>query len=217
MLAKPAAMPRRPSSYAYEPKWDGFRCMLRTEHSLRIISRRRWNMTPLLPELEAFPVKGVFDGELIAFSEGQPDFVALCDRMLLHSDVRIPIAFVAFDLLSLDGTDTMREPYWKRREILETLDLVGSHWITTPSFDDGEALWTVVADEDLYGLVAKPLGSTYKPNERGWLKVKNKAYWKYEVEREAVFECRSSDGTRRVRERHGRSTRFNERQLHSAA
>jgi ATP-dependent DNA ligase len=52
----------------------------------------------------------------------------------------------------------------------------------------GEALWTVVEDQDLEGLVAKPLGSVYKPNERGWLKVKNKAYWKYELEREAVLE-----------------------------
>jgi hypothetical protein len=39
MLAKPAAMPRRPASYAYEPKWDGFRAMLRTEHGLRVLSR----------------------------------------------------------------------------------------------------------------------------------------------------------------------------------
>jgi hypothetical protein len=34
---------------------------------------------------------------------------------------------------------------------------------------------------------AKPLGSTYKPDERGWLKVKNKAYWKYELERDLVL------------------------------
>ena len=96
-------------------------------------------MTPLLPELEAFPLKGVFDGELIAFSDGQPDFVALYDRMLLHSDVRIPIAFVAFDVPSIEGTNTMRELYLRRREMLESLDLVGSHWITTPSFSDGES------------------------------------------------------------------------------
>jgi bifunctional non-homologous end joining protein LigD len=83
--------------------------------------------------------------------------------MLLHSDVRIPVAFVAFDVLSLEGTTTMREPYWKRRELLESLDLVGSHWITTPSFSDGEALWTVVEDQDLEGLVAKPLGSITNP------------------------------------------------------
>jgi ATP-dependent DNA ligase len=67
------------------------------------------------------------DGELIAFSEGQPDFAALCDRILLRSDLRVPVAFVVFDVRTLDGTNAMREPYWKRREILESLDLVGSH------------------------------------------------------------------------------------------
>jgi bifunctional non-homologous end joining protein LigD len=181
MLAKPAAMPARASSYAYEPKWNGFRALLSTEYGLRVLSRRRWNMTPLLPELEAFPFRGVFDGELLAFSEGQPDFVALCDRMLLRQDVGIPIAFVAFDVLSLEGTSTMREPYRKRRELLENLELAGPHWSFTPSFADGAALWKVVEEQELEGLVAKPLGGLYKPGERGWLKVKNKAYWKCAV------------------------------------
>jgi hypothetical protein len=43
MLAKAAAMPRRAKSYAYEPKRDDFRAMLRTEHGLRVLSRpARW-------------------------------------------------------------------------------------------------------------------------------------------------------------------------------
>jgi hypothetical protein len=91
----------------------------------------------------------VFDGELIAFSEGQPDFVALCDRMLLRSDHRIPIAFVVFDVLGLVATDTMREPYRRRREILEDLILAGPHWSVTPSFSDGAALWKVVENQEL--------------------------------------------------------------------
>jgi ATP-dependent DNA ligase len=73
-------------------------------------------------------------------------------------------------------------------EILESLDLAGPHWITTPAFTDGAALWTVVEAQSLEGLVAKPLGSLYKPGERGWLKVKNRTYWKYELEREAIVE-----------------------------
>jgi bifunctional non-homologous end joining protein LigD len=163
MLAKPAAMPRRPSSYAYEPKWDGFRALLRTEHGLRVLSRRRWNMTPLLPELETFPVQGVFDGELIAFSEGQPDFFALCDRMLLRQERSIPIAFVAFDVLSLEGTNTMREPYTKRRELLENLELAGPHWSFTPSFSDGEALWHVVEHQELGGSSRSPSAASTSP------------------------------------------------------
>jgi hypothetical protein len=37
-------------------------------------------MTPLLPELAAFPVPGVLDGELIAFTDREPDFLALTER-----------------------------------------------------------------------------------------------------------------------------------------
>jgi bifunctional non-homologous end joining protein LigD len=174
MLVRSSAMPTR-AGYAFEPKLDGFRCLIRTERGFEVRSRRLWNMTPLVPELEAIPARGIFDGELIAFADGQPDFVALCDRMLLTKDPSIPIAFVAFDVLSLDGTNTMREPYRKRRELLEDLELAGPHWSFTPSFSDGEALWQVVEEQELEGLVAKPLGSLYKAGERGWLKVKNKA------------------------------------------
>jgi ATP-dependent DNA ligase len=54
MLARSSAMPTR-DGYAYEPKLDGFRCLVRTEGSFQARSRRFWNMTPLLPEFEAFP------------------------------------------------------------------------------------------------------------------------------------------------------------------
>ena len=42
--------------------------LLSSEHGLRVNSRRRWNMTPLLPELEAFPARGVFDGARLGVS-----------------------------------------------------------------------------------------------------------------------------------------------------
>jgi hypothetical protein len=47
--------------------------------------------------------------------------------------------------------------------------------------------------EELEGVVCKPLRSRYRPGERGWLKLKNRAYWKYELERLAgpTFRARS--------------------------
>jgi hypothetical protein len=136
-------------------------------------------MTPLLPELAAFPIPGVFDRELIAFTDGEPDFLALTDRMLLTRDASIPVAFVVFDVLSLEDENTMAKPYWERREILNSLNLAGLHWCTAPSFDAAAALWAVVERDELESLVAKPLRSTYKPGDwRSWLKVKNRAYWK---------------------------------------
>jgi bifunctional non-homologous end joining protein LigD len=190
MLARSSAMPTR-SGYAFEPRLDGFRCLIRTEGAFEARSRRFWNMTPLLPELAGFPVPGIFDGELIAFVDGQPDFVALTNRMLLTRDRSIPIAFVAFDVLRVDGENVMQRPYWQRRELLESLDLVGSHWTTAPAFENSQALWAVVERDSLEGVVAKPLNSRYRPGQRGWLKVKNRAYWKYAIEREVAIEGRA--------------------------
>lgn len=47
----------------------------------------------------------------------------------------MPVAFVAFDMLNLEGESVMHEPYWHRRELLESLNLASSHWATTPSFE----------------------------------------------------------------------------------
>lgn len=63
MLAKSAKLPTRPG-HSYEPKLDGFRAVLSAEGGFRVYSLRRWNMTPLLPELETFPLRRIFDGGL---------------------------------------------------------------------------------------------------------------------------------------------------------
>jgi bifunctional non-homologous end joining protein LigD len=123
---------------------------------------------PAPSRARSVPRPRVFDGELIAFSDGQRDVVAFA-RDASPQQPPNPIAYVAFDVLSLEGTNAMREPYWNRREILESLNRAGPHWIVTPSFIDGAALWKVVEEQELEGLVAKPLGSLYKPGERGWL------------------------------------------------
>ena len=36
------------------------------------------------------------------------------------------------------------------------------------------------------GVVAKKLSQRYRPGERLWVKVKNKDYWRFPLEREAV-------------------------------
>ena len=145
--------------------------LLSTEHGLRVISHpAALERDPLLPGFEAFPVRSVFDGELIAFSEDRPDFVALCDRMLLRTDQRVPIAFVTFDVLSLEGTDTMREPSASAASCSETSVFAGPHWSVRPRSLTARPSWQVVEDQELEGLVAKPLGSIYKPGERIWLR-----------------------------------------------
>jgi bifunctional non-homologous end joining protein LigD len=184
MLSRPGLLPS--TGYAYEPKWDGFRAVLSTEDGLRVRSRRGWSMTSLLPELAGLPGGLMLDGELIAVECGRPSFPLLCRRML-HNDGTVSVTFVVFDVLSIEGIATMLLPYAERRRRLEELDLEGPSWCVSPTFDDGDALWATVVAPGLEGLVAKKLSGLYRPGERGdWVKVKNRAYWRYPLELAAV-------------------------------
>jgi ATP dependent DNA ligase domain len=129
----------RSRGHGYELKWDGFRAVVSTVEALRVRSRRGWNMATLVPELEALPASGVFDGELVAFGEdGLPSFPLLCQRML-QGDRSIAVVFVVFDVLELEGRPMMRLPLRDRRACLEELELNSACWRTSPLFDDGEA------------------------------------------------------------------------------
>jgi ATP-dependent DNA ligase len=54
-----------------------------------------------------------------------------------------------------------------------------------PAFDNGEALFQTVCHYKLEGVVAKRRSAKYRPGYRGWVKVKNPAYWRRESEIEA--------------------------------
>jgi ATP-dependent DNA ligase len=71
--------------------------------------------------------------------------------------------------------------------VLEELNLRGSHWDTAMSFEDGHRLFKTVCEIGLEGVVAKKLWQRYRPGERIWVKVKNRDYWRYGLEREAAI------------------------------
>jgi bifunctional non-homologous end joining protein LigD len=186
MLARSGRLPDA-AGYAFELKWDGFRAIVRCGQEFRVRSRRGWDMTALLPELAALPVEAVLDGELVAPGvDGWPDFPLVCDR-LLNGKVTIPLIYVVFDLLELDGKPTTHLPYRERRPLLESLGLHSPHWQTSAVFDDGEAVFTVAQERGLEGVVAKRLRGVYRPGQRGWIKTKNRDYWRYALEREGAI------------------------------
>lgn len=162
--------------WIFELKWDGFRGLVRTGPAFTVRSRRGWQMTRLLPEL-ALERELVLDGEIVAFNqEGAPHF-PLVSRRLLHGDASISVRFVVFDLLALDGESLLERPWAERRHLLEQLHLP-SPFLTSEVFSDGEALFAAACEHDLEGIVAKRSDERYRPGERGWLKVKNRAYWR---------------------------------------
>jgi bifunctional non-homologous end joining protein LigD len=88
----------------------------------------------------------------------------------------VPVTYVIFDLLYLDGHSTMSLAYEDRRDLLERMELQGPHW-RTPSYHRGEgkALLEATAQLGVEGVVAKRLDSHYETGRRssGWIKIKN--------------------------------------------
>ena len=97
---------------------------------------------------------------------------------------------MVFDVLSVDGESLAEKPYAQRRIVLDDLRVDAPQWRTPEAFDDGEALWEVVCAHELEGVVAKSRRGRYMPGERGWVKVKNRSYWRYEMERESASKHR---------------------------
>src|SRR5438034_7771806 len=168
--------------WAFEPKWDGFRCLAHLGSDTRLVSRRGTDLTPCAPELgrlhQGVPVPVVLDGELVALRSGAPSFEALRRRVLGHSpDPDVSLVLVAFDLLVLGERDVTALAFERRRGILEALGIHGPRIQITLSCpaSEGPALFGATRDLGWEGVVAKRLGSPYRPGARSrdWVKVKH--------------------------------------------
>ena len=110
-------------------------------------------MSSLVPELGDLPPRVTLDGELIAFDDDKlPSFPRLCDR-LLHGRPGVGIAYAIFDVLEWDGLASLNWPYRQQRELLEDLNLRGSHWDTAMAFEEGARLFRSVQEIGLEGVV----------------------------------------------------------------
>jgi bifunctional non-homologous end joining protein LigD len=88
------------------------------------------------------------------------------------------VTFVVFNVLAQDGESLLSWPLSERRAALEDLQLDRPAYVP-PVFDDGPALFEAACREGHEGIVAKRLRDPHKPGERGWLKIKNRAYWRF--------------------------------------
>ena len=190
MKARLAELPADDEGWGFEIKWDGVRAIAHCgAQGLRLVSRTGRDITAAYPELGAITAglggrEAVLDGEVVAFDEaGHPSFQRLQQRMHVRDDGQVrrlsrevPVTYVVFDLLGLDGESLLALPYTERRERLEALGLDGDHW-RTPAYHrgDGAALLELTSAQGLEGVVGKRLDSVYKPGRRGrdWIKVKN--------------------------------------------
>ncbi|MFP5256207.1 MAG: non-homologous end-joining DNA ligase [Acidimicrobiia bacterium] len=174
--------------WGYEVKWDGMRALAYVDGgTVRVQSYNERDVTTSWPELaglaDAIPATtALLDGEIVATDEdGRPSFGRLQQRMHLSRAAEVaaraaevPVTYVVFDLLHLDGHDLTRLPLVDRRRLLDELLEPGASWQRSPIHDDGRALLDAATAQGLEGVVAKRLDSTYEPGKRvrTWLKVK---------------------------------------------
>jgi len=120
MLAKLARELPAEGGMLYEPKWDGFRCVVfRDGDDVELGSRNERPLTRYFPELvdplrQQLPARCVLDGEIvIAGAGGRLEFEALLQRIHPAASrikllaAQTPASFVAFDLLA-EGDDDLR-------------------------------------------------------------------------------------------------------------
>lgn len=188
MLCRTAAT--IPSGMAYEPKWDGFRCLVfRDNDEVSLISRNGRDLSVYFPEVVAAllantPPRCVLDGELIVIAGPRLDFVKLTERIhpaatrIEMLSTTVPASFVAWDLLALDDTALLDDPFAERRAALErALANADAPIHLTPLTTDLPTAQRWFADFEgagLDGVIAKPLDGAYLPGQRAMTKIKHK-------------------------------------------
>jgi DNA ligase-1 len=176
-----------------EDKFDGIRAQLhRNRQRVEIFSRDLRRITDQFPELaeraKKFEQELIVDGEIIAFQEGRKlTFFDLQKRLGRKSDIAdlfegaaadVPVAFIIFDLLWLNGRSLLKTPLRQRREWLgglrlprqfQTAEVLPAH-----SAAEIEEIFQQARRRLNEGLMIKDPESFYSPGRRGmfWFKLK---------------------------------------------
>ena len=198
MLAQPLATPEAivaamPSPFAIEDKYDGIRAQAHIDGAdVRLFSRTLDDISHGYPEVMA-ALRGlgnglVLDGELIAVDPADGHrarpFAALQRRLGRKTPTaavlqETPAAFVAYDLLAMNGELVLDWGYEERRSSLLTLSWPGNGAFVAPSArcssaEEIEEAFAKARGAGNEGLIAKDPTSTYTPGRRGksWVKLK---------------------------------------------
>src|SRR5215470_16137133 len=179
MLAKLTEALPAGGAFLYEPKWDGFRAIVfRSAADVFIQSRDLRPLDRYFPELHetllaALPPDCVVDGEIVIATPRGLDFDAL--QLRLHPAAsrvaklaqETPSAFVAFDLLAIDGRDLRQEPQAQRRAALERLLASAQPPLHLTPMTRDPAIAREWLDRfegaGLDGVIAKPVDAIYEP------------------------------------------------------
>ena len=189
MLAKAATTLPTGDDVFYEPKWDGFRCIVfRDGDEVELGSRNERPLTRYFPEVVAavkahLPEKCVVDGEIVVPRGDRLHFEDLLQRIhpaasrvnLLAEQT--PASFVAFDLLALGEESLLDVPFGDRQKRLRTA-LAGARppvYVTaiTQDAETAKRWFETFEGAGLDGVLAKKADLPYGPDQRLMTKIKH--------------------------------------------
>lgn len=181
MLPRPLAEPFDSDEHLFEPWWGGVRALVfigpaaeAGAGDVRVVDAEGLDRTAALPELAGTAVRvaarsAILDGELVVVdADGRADTGALAAR--LAGEAGRPVAFLAFDLLHLDGRSLLNQPLTKRREALRRILRPGDEVVAVPAIaTEGLALFEAIVGQGLAGMMARQRQGPYLPGTRSRL------------------------------------------------
>jgi bifunctional non-homologous end joining protein LigD len=184
MLARPLPDAFDSEQHLFEPWWGGGRALIAIgpaerpgDGDVRVVDADGVDRTAALPELAGTAVRvaarsAILDGELVVVdAEGRADGPALERR--LDGKAGRPVAFLAFDLLHLDGRSLINQPLVRRREALRRVLRPGDEVVAVPAIaTEGRALFDAIVAQGLAGMMARQRLGPYLPGVRSRL-------WRY--------------------------------------
>ncbi|MDN3724462.1 DNA ligase D [Aequorivita sp. SDUM287046] len=180
MLASPGKKIFKDPDWVFELKWDGYRVMANIQDGkVELYSRNgisyNKKFASIKKELENIAHDCILDGEVVVVDKkGNPDFQKLqkYDAEKTKGELR----YYVFDLLHLNGHDTLRLPLLERKSLLPDI-LEGLENVLYCDHIEamGPALYKRAVDAGMEGVIAKKADSEYSPGFRteNWLKIKS--------------------------------------------
>lgn len=181
-----------PSDWLIEWKWDGIRAQaVIRSNQVALWSRGNELISEQFPELiDAFKTISsgtVLDGEILAYADNRPLSFGELQKRLGRKNVtkslieKIPIVFIAYDILEFNGNDLRKQPLSQRRLILQNLVLTSPRIIISQNIIEGD--WSSILnlrlksrEKGTEGLIFKKMSSQYGVGrQKGY-------WWKYKVD-----------------------------------
>jgi bifunctional non-homologous end joining protein LigD len=199
MLPRPLPRPFDSDEHLFEPWWGGERALVAIGPAeaaggggvvIRDATGR--DLAAALPELVGLAVRvaarsAILDGELVVVdAAGRADNTELARR--LTGETGRPVAFLAFDLLHLDGRSLLSQPLVRRREALRRVLRPGDEVVAVPAIaTEGIALFEAAVAQGIAGILARQRASPYLPGVRSRL-------WRFVAARPGTDTATGHDG-----------------------